>query len=183
MDGKYQLVLFCLAIAIVGNVIPPTESCNISCGEKILNIAVNIILSALLASLGKNCITAALAVKGGGKGSAVTRALNALTDVCGELHMPGHNFTGPGTNLKKKMKPDGTWRARHAPLNSVDLASFHHDVAYSKAEDSLDRMAADEAMLDELQDILEDDGKCNREKLEAKVAQMAISIKCIARSV
>ena len=25
-----------------------------------------------------------------------------------EMHLPGHNFTGPGTNLYKTLNPDGT---------------------------------------------------------------------------
>ena len=25
-----------------------------------------------------------------------------------EMHLPGHNFTGPGTKLNKRLNPDGT---------------------------------------------------------------------------
>ena len=48
------------------------------------------------------------------------------------MHLPGHNFTGPGTNLKKRLKPDLTPQEWSKPVNRVDKATYHHDVCYLK---------------------------------------------------
>ena len=38
-------------------------------------------------------------------GSLLNKVINNLPF---EMHLPGHNFTGPGTNLKKRLNPDLT---------------------------------------------------------------------------
>ena len=35
----------------------------------------------------------------------------AVSNLPFELHIPGHNFTGPGTKLDRRLNPDGTPRA------------------------------------------------------------------------
>ena len=58
-----------------------------------------------------------------------------------ELHLPGHNFTGPGTNLKKRLKdpygnpPDFTPQPWSKPINRVDEAAMNHDICYLQNED------------------------------------------------
>ena len=37
-----------------------------------------------------------------------------------EMHLPGHNFTGPGTKLYKRLNPDGT----------VNNVAYHHNLCY-----------------------------------------------------
>ena len=32
----------------------------------------------------------------------------AVSNLPFELHLPGHNFTGPGTKLDRRLNPDGT---------------------------------------------------------------------------
>ena len=34
----------------------------------------------------------------------------AVSNLPFELHLPGHNFTGPGTKLDRRLNPDGTPR-------------------------------------------------------------------------
>jgi len=34
----------------------------------------------------------------------------AVSNLPIELHLPGHNFTGPGTKLDRRLNPDGTPR-------------------------------------------------------------------------
>ena len=34
-----------------------------------------------------------------------------------EMHLPGHNFTGPGTKLYKSLNPDGTPKEWSIPIN------------------------------------------------------------------
>ena len=46
------------------------------------------------------------------------------------MHLPGHNFTGPGTKLKKRLNPDLTPKKWSKPVNPVDKAAYHHDVRY-----------------------------------------------------
>ena len=35
-----------------------------------------------------------------------------------EMHLPGHNFTGPGTILYRRLNPDGTPKEWSMPINS-----------------------------------------------------------------
>ena len=35
------------------------------------------------------------------------------------MHLPGHNFTGPGTKLNKRLNPDLTPKKWSKPLNRV----------------------------------------------------------------
>ena len=39
------------------------------------------------------------------------------------MHLPGHNFTGPGTKLKKRLNPDLTPKEWSKPVNRVDEAA------------------------------------------------------------
>jgi hypothetical protein len=58
------------------------------------------------------------AVKGGDlvTGGDFVNSLNSVTSsiklpwtkYAGEMHLPGHSFTGPGTRLDLRMNPDGT---------------------------------------------------------------------------
>ena len=47
-----------------------------------------------------------------------------------EMHLHGHNFTGPGTKLNKRLNPDGTPKEWSMPMNSVDNAAYHHNLCY-----------------------------------------------------
>ena len=51
-----------------------------------------------------------------------------------EMHLPGHNVTGPGTKLSKRLNEDGTPKSWSKPINRVDEAAYHHDVCYAKIE-------------------------------------------------
>ena len=53
-----------------------------------------------------------------------------------EMHLPGHNFTGTGTKLYKRLNPDRTPKELSIPINRVDNAACHHDLGYSKHEDT-----------------------------------------------
>ena len=43
-----------------------------------------------------------------------------------EMHLPGHNFTPPGTKLYKRLNPDGTPKEWSISINRVDNAAYHH---------------------------------------------------------
>ena len=44
------------------------------------------------------------------------------------MHHPGHDFTGPGTKLKKWLNPDLTPKKWSKPVNRVDKAAYHHNI-------------------------------------------------------
>lgn len=67
-------------------------------------------------------------------GSVVNRVIDALPI---ELHVPGYQYCGPGTNLKSRI-------ARGDPgINKLDQACKEHDLAYAKYSNSEDRSLAD----------------------------------------
>ena len=68
-----------------------------------------------------------------------------------EMHLPGHNLTGLGTKLYKRLNPDGTPKEWSTPINRVDNAAYHHDLCYSKHDDTKTRNEiCDKTMLSEL---------------------------------
>ena len=84
-------------------------------------------------------------------GSLLNKAKNNLPF---EVHLPGHNFTGPGTKLKKRLNSDLTPKPWSKPVNHVDKATYHHDVCYLKNDDTATRNAVcDKNMLKELEGI------------------------------
>lgn len=70
-------------------------------------------------------------------GSLLNRAINALPF---ELHIPGYQFCGPGTRLKKRLARGDTG------VNPLDAACREHDIAYSKSNELVDRHAADDIL-------------------------------------
>ena len=67
------------------------------------------------------------------------------------MHMPGHNFTGSGTKLNKRLNEDMTPKAWSKPINRVDKAAYHHDICYVKNKDTKTRnKKCDRKMLEEL---------------------------------
>ena len=56
-----------------------------------------------------------------------------------EMHLPGHNFAGPGRKLYKRLNPDRTPKEWIILINRVDNAAYHHDLCYSKLDDTKTR--------------------------------------------
>ena len=72
-----------------------------------------------------------------------------------EIHLPGHNFTGPETKLYKRLNQDGTPKEWSKPINIVDNSAYHHDLCYSKYDDTKTRNEVyDKTMLGELNGIV-----------------------------
>ena len=70
------------------------------------------------------------------------------------MHLPGHNFNGPGTKLNKRLNADLTPKAWSKPINRVDQAAYHHDICYVKNKDTKTRNeVCDKEMLEELDGI------------------------------
>ena len=71
------------------------------------------------------------------------------------MHLPGHNFTGPGTKRYKILIPDGTPMEWSIPITRVYNAVYHHDLCYSKHDGTKTRIeVCDKAMLGELSEIM-----------------------------
>ena len=72
-----------------------------------------------------------------------------------EMHLPGHNFTGPVIKLNKRLNPDGTLREWSMPINRFDNAAYLRDLCYSKHDDTKSRSEiCDQTMLGELSGIV-----------------------------
>ena len=94
-------------------------------------------------------------------GSLLNKFINNLPV---EMHLPGHNFTGPGTKLNKRLNSDLTPKKWSKPINRVDKAAYHHDVCYLKNNNTATRNAVcDKNMLKELKGIY---NPTIREKME-----------------
>jgi len=92
-----------------------------------------------------------------------------------EMHMPGHNFTGPGKKLNKRLNEDTTPKAWSKPINRVDKAAYHHDICYVKNKGTKTRNeVCDKNMLTELNGI---NNPTLRERMERGVVSTIIGTK------
>ena len=69
----------------------------------------------------------------------LNRAINALPV---ELHIPGYQFCGPGTRLRKRLERGDRG------INPLDAACREHDIAYSQSNERADRHVADRVLAD-----------------------------------
>ena len=91
------------------------------------------------------------------------------------MHISGHNFTGPGTKLKKRLKPDLSPKRWSKPVNRVDKAAYHHDICFLKIDDTATRNAVcDKNMLKELEGIY---NPSLRERLDKSIVSKLIGTK------
>ena len=92
-----------------------------------------------------------------------------------EKHLPGHNFTGPGTRLDLRLNPDNTPKEDSKPINRVDAASYKHDLAY-RNNDITSRHEADRKMIQELDSI---QNPTFRERIERMFVKKALQTKML----
>ena len=84
------------------------------------------------------------------------------------MHLPWHNFTGPGTKLYKRLNPDGTPKECSIPLNLVDKAAYHHDLCNWKHDDTKTRNeVCDKTILGEFSGIV---NPTLRERIDKSIA-------------
>ena len=90
--------------------------------------------------------------KGAAGGSFLNTLVSKLPFI---MHLNGHNFTGPGTKRYKRLNPHGNPKEWSIPINRDDSASYHHDLCYSKHDDTTTRNeVCDKTMLGELSEIV-----------------------------
>ncbi|ESP01963.1 hypothetical protein LOTGIDRAFT_157096 [Lottia gigantea] len=68
----------------------------------------------------------------------------------GEKHLPGHNYTGPGTRLDLLLDENDKPKPGEEPANRVDAAALKHDILYRNKDF---RHEADRQMIIELENI------------------------------
>ena len=93
------------------------------------------------------------------------------------MHLPGHNFTGPGTKVKKKDNPDLTQKKWSKPINGVGKTAcpYHHDVCCLQNNDTATINAVcDKNMLTELEYIY---NPTFREKMDKSIVSKLIGTK------
>ena len=105
-------------------------------------------------------------------GSILNRMINTLPV---EMHLPGHNFTGPGTKLQKRLNPDLTPKEWSKPINRIDNAAYHHDICYLENTDTKTRNdVCDANMLNEMNRI---ENPTVRERMERALVSSLIGTK------
>ena len=93
----------------------------------------------------------------------------------GELHLPGHNFTGPLTRLDLRLDSNDKPLPDSIPINRVDQAAYKHDLAY-RADDIRTRQKAD---IDLIQDLNEIPNPTFREKFDKAIVKTAMKAKIV----
>ena len=92
-----------------------------------------------------------------------------------EKHLPGHNFTGPGTKLYKRLNLDEHQRSGFYRLKRVNNAAYHHDLFYSKHDDTRTRnVVCVKTMLGELSGIV---NPTLRERIDKSIVGKLIKAK------
>lgn len=67
--------------------------------------------------------------------------IDYIVDKLPEIHIPGYQFCGPGTEIKKRLARGDSG------INPLDRACKEHDILYSKVKDSEGRREADKALI------------------------------------
>ena len=105
-------------------------------------------------------------------GSILNKMINNLPV---EMHLLGHNFTGPGTKLNKRLNADLTPKEWSKPINRIDKAAYHHDICYLKNNDTATRNnVCDKNMLQEMKNIY---NPTLRERMERDLVSTLIGSK------
>ena len=92
----------------------------------------------------------------------------------GEMHLPGHSFTGPGTRLDLRLNADGSPKSWSQPKDRVDSAAYKHDLAYAAYTDTANRNDADKDMVEELDNI---ENPTLRERVERTIVKPILNAK------
>ena len=78
-----------------------------------------------------------------------------------ELHLPGHNYTGPGTKLKERLLRGD------APVKELDKLAQFHDMSYRIFKDTKERHVFDKKLQDEAFSIVKNGNHSLKDRAEA----------------
>ncbi|AJP61529.1 capsid-like protein [Adoxophyes honmai entomopoxvirus 'L' virophage 1] len=98
---------------------------------------------------------------------------NIITKLPLELHYPGHNFTGPGTNLVLRMEKNDK------PVNKVDKNSLIHDIEYSEG---FDKDLSDQYLIKRNEEILNNSESSVDEINQARIVNTIMKMKSVVGS-
>ena len=84
------------------------------------------------------------------------------------------NFAGPGTNLNERLTSSGAYKDWSKPVDRVDNAAYHHDLAYQHFPDTATWNIADRSMIQEM-DAIKD--PTLRERLDRGIIRPIINAK------
>lgn len=101
--------------------------------------------------------------RGGGIKNFLNKAINKLPI---EMHWPGHNFTGPGTKLERRLDSKDKPLAHSKPINRVDETAMYHDLCYRDNTTRAGRTQCDWDMVKRLKKI---NNPNLRERIERKI--------------
>lgn len=87
-----------------------------------------------------------------------------------ELHIPGYQYCGPGTRLKKRLARGDLG------INPLDAACREHDIAYSRSNDLQDRHVADKILAEKAWNRVKKSSSL-KEKLAAMTVAAAMKAK------
>ncbi len=176
-----------LTLPLLPWVTPSGTSENIPCFDRVLDGIVNVLLWAS-ANVCLFLVIESLACDDDKVSGCFARSLLTLPF---ELHLPGYHFTGPGTRLQERLEPMDSaspsgvrcYRVKPGsePRNAVDAAALEHDLAYLSANDSMERLLADEILIEEMGAILKSH-HCWEEAAAAIIVTMCMSARCIIRT-
>jgi hypothetical protein len=126
----------------------------------------------------KMVVTTKKESKGGDIQKLLSKIPFTTTGIKGELHIPGHSFAGPGTNLQLRLNSDDTPKEWSIPIDRDDAIAYQHDLAYREAERAGDDLTkkhdADRLMLQQLNAITD---PTIRERLDRLLIKAAIGAK------
>ena len=84
------------------------------------------------------------------------------------------NFAGPGTNLNERLTSTDAYKEWSKPVDRVDNAAYHHDLAYKYLTDKAGRNKADQMRFEEMDAIK---NPTMRERIERGIIKPIISTK------
>ena len=112
---------------------------------------------------------------GGDIVSTVSKLAKKIGVPLKNLHLPGHKYSGPFTELDKRLDENDNPLPGFEPYNQIDKIAMHHDINYRKADEGIGtRHEADKIMLDELKSLKT---KGIREKIDYAVVKPIIWLK------
>lgn len=95
---------------------------------------------------------------------------NIINNLPIELHLPGYQFCGPGTKLKKRLLRGDRG------INKLDTACMHHDIAYTNKDINV-RHKADLDLIEMAKKRLQSKDASKREKIDSWIVKNLMKAK------
>lgn len=103
-----------------------------------------------------------------GNGLDIVKLINKLPF---QFHLPGHNYTGPGTNLELNIEK------QKKPINKLDSNAMTHDIKYNEYKDLESRHDADKVLGDNAMEIVTNSDSSLKEKAEGLLVNGMMNVK------